>query len=495
MLRDKLNSFTKTILKVLSSRRLFWLIVGLLVFQALWIAASFQYPLLYDEEYHYGLIRVFTENSWPIINEQPEHYDVFRHIAREGSYLYHYLLSYPTQLIQSVTDSFMVQIIFLRAINIGLFAWGLVLFWRLLLKIGLRQLYINVATLFFVLLPIVPLVAATINYDNLIFPLTALYLILCVQLLNKKELGWLDFSKVIIVGLLALLVKITFLLVVVASVAFVSIYLVRKYGGKRILRDIKATFHDASLLTKLSVIVPMVLLSVWLGSIHGYNFVRYGNYRPSCERTLSEQRCMASPIAKRNMELRQTKDERPRLSPTDFSIEWFRRMLFYTNWSARRTIEGEVIEVKEPLPVIHFVVFSLVISGTLSLAYAWRAMPKNIFFYFLLAITVFSLAVIFVQNASTYYRYNQPLAIQPRYLLNILLPVMTIMVLGINHAVRAVHPFLKIVALLIVFVMYLSGAGLVSHLVSGEPTWYWSNTFVININKNLHDFLRKIVIN
>ena len=41
-------------------------------------------------------------------------------------------MSFPYRLVEAITSSQAVQVIFLRFINIGLFAWGLVLYRRLL---------------------------------------------------------------------------------------------------------------------------------------------------------------------------------------------------------------------------------------------------------------------------------------------------------------------------------------------------------------------------
>src|SRR6185437_9506696 len=64
------------------------------------------------------------------------------------------------------------QIIVLRFVNIGLAIAGLILAKKLLRRLGGSRALVNTALLLSVLVPIVPFLAAHINYDNLFIVLT-----------------------------------------------------------------------------------------------------------------------------------------------------------------------------------------------------------------------------------------------------------------------------------------------------------------------------------
>src|SRR3954465_971475 len=114
----------------LGSSWFFWLIVGLLVVQATWIAFSGRYPMAFDEDYHLGIIRLYAHHLNPFWSGQPAGADMYGAVFRDPSYLYHWLMSFPFRLVEH--SSQMTQVMFLRLINIALLASALPLFRRLL---------------------------------------------------------------------------------------------------------------------------------------------------------------------------------------------------------------------------------------------------------------------------------------------------------------------------------------------------------------------------
>src|SRR3954469_13979749 len=111
----------KRLYAAVSSDKFFWGVVILLVVQALWIALSGRYPMAYDEDFHLGVIRLYSHHLSPFWNGHPAGGDAFGAVARDPSYLYHYLMSFPYRLISFITSSQMAQVLVLRFINIGLF--------------------------------------------------------------------------------------------------------------------------------------------------------------------------------------------------------------------------------------------------------------------------------------------------------------------------------------------------------------------------------------
>ena len=128
----------------------------------------------------------------------------------------------------------------LRFINIGLFAAALPLYRRLLLKTGASRALVNLCLAIFVLIPVVPLLAAQINYDNLLLPMTAISLLLAVSLgqelrrtrrLNLKTLLWLA-----IIVTLTCLVKYAFLPILLVIGAYLTVLLCWTYPNIKVSR-------------------------------------------------------------------------------------------------------------------------------------------------------------------------------------------------------------------------------------------------------------------
>src|SRR5665213_3413244 len=160
------TSFSRRCEAMLGSAGFYRAILALLVVQAAWIALSGRYPMAFDEDFHLGIIRLYAHHLGPFWSGQPANADMFGAVARDPSYLYHFLMSFPYRLISIFTSDQTIQVLILRAINIGLFAGGLALYRRLMLKTGASKALVHICLLVFVLVPIVPFLAAQINYDN-----------------------------------------------------------------------------------------------------------------------------------------------------------------------------------------------------------------------------------------------------------------------------------------------------------------------------------------
>jgi hypothetical protein len=66
-----LNRILHTIYRVLSSRRFFLVIIGIFVVEAAWFALTAQYPMAFDENYHFGIIQIYSHQWLPFITKVP----------------------------------------------------------------------------------------------------------------------------------------------------------------------------------------------------------------------------------------------------------------------------------------------------------------------------------------------------------------------------------------------------------------------------------------
>jgi len=102
----------------------------------------------------------------PYLAHQPPNANAYGAVARDPSYLYHYLMSFPNRVLSLFIHGQTAQVITLRFIDIGFFTSGLVLFRRVLLRAGLSQGLTNFCLFLFVLIPIVPQLAGQVSYDD-----------------------------------------------------------------------------------------------------------------------------------------------------------------------------------------------------------------------------------------------------------------------------------------------------------------------------------------
>jgi len=291
---------------VLRSQKIFYIVVGLLVVQSVWIALTARYPQAFDENYHLGLIQLHAKQLFPYFTSQPPDSSVFGAIVRDPSYLFHYLLSFPYNLIVSLTDNTTVQIIVLRFINVAIFVWGLFVYRKLFDTLGVSTVLRNVVLLFFVLTPVVPLLAGQINYDNLMFVLTGMLFLYAVRYVHLLEFQNLNSSvvksthtpaipyilllQIVFVAAFGSLVKFPFLPLALAVVCIVG------YITYRFVRKTKISPSKLFVVTRRKLTIFMLIMTILVGILgierYGINLVKYHDPVPSCDAVLTIKECM-----------------------------------------------------------------------------------------------------------------------------------------------------------------------------------------------------------
>ena len=235
-----MRKFINFITRVANSRKFFYFLIFVFVIEASWFAICCRYPMAFDENYHFGLIKIFATQWSPFITKLPANAAAFGDIFRYDSYLYHYLMSFIYRLIVVFTHTEIAQIVILRFINIVLFVIGLVLFRKIFKRLKLSDLFTNFACLILILIPVVPFLAATINYDNLAFvmvPLTVLLTFDCRDSLIKGEISLVKTLLLLGCGMLASLVKYPFLPIFAAEVIYLVVVLIRHKQSGMIKRS------------------------------------------------------------------------------------------------------------------------------------------------------------------------------------------------------------------------------------------------------------------
>src|ERR1700733_14621302 len=122
-----MKKYSQTIITWLGTRQFFILVLALFLVEAVWIAVSGRYPMAFDEDFHLGIIQIYAHHLSPFFASQPPNADAYGAVARDPSYLYHYLMSFPWRLITALTHNFVAQVIFMRMFSVAFFAIGLVL--------------------------------------------------------------------------------------------------------------------------------------------------------------------------------------------------------------------------------------------------------------------------------------------------------------------------------------------------------------------------------
>jgi hypothetical protein len=493
MISNKKHLTSSSVVTLLGSKRFFWGIVVFMALQALWIALTGRYPMAFDEDFHLGVIKLYAHHISPFWSAHPSGGDAFGAIARDPSYLFHYLMSFPYRLIAAVTDNQAAQVLFLRVINIGLFIAGLPVYRKLLLKTGASRAMVHACLLLFVLVPIVPLLAAQINYDNLLLPLTAL-LLLCTlnarKAMQSGQLNVISLVQCLILGLFASLVKYAFLPIFLAVVLYLIVSLIRTLGVKGALTGVRDDFLKirGSKLTWL-LAAGFLLLLVLSFERYGINVIRYHTPVPDCGQVLTVQQCSAYGPWVRDYNL--AAHNTVGANPAAYLREWLYGMWFRSFFAVDGPTTG--FQTRGPLFVpalsaIFFVIISIIAAFRSRRWLRERGGPAIRLF---VLVSVLYIGVLFLQQYKLYSDTGQPVAINGRYLLPILPLLLVMSALTVQHAFTS-RKF-KIGLAVAATVCFMYGGGALTYILRSNDAWYWDNGAVRTANHAVQRALGPIV--
>lgn len=462
--------------------------------ECLWIAFSANYPQAFDEQFHFGLIKFYSHHWLPFISNEPSSMYSFGAITRDPSYLYHYLMSFPYRLIALVFHAQAAQVIILRLIDVAMFAFGLVWFRRVLLRAKASQAFTNVSLLIVTLIPIVPQLAAQINYDDLLFPLTALTCWLVFDVYDALKERRVDMRKVLLLlglCLSASLVKYAYLPIFAATGFFVLVVALRTFGWKELWRAIGVGFMKLSRGARIGLLAFVIVASGLFVQRYGVNVVKYHDPIPDCGQVLTVQDCLNYGPWNRNYNDAQKKPSTASKNPIKYTGEWFFG-LYYRLFFA---INGNYVNYF-PLPLPSLAAIILTFASALVLALEWRRLFKgNMLLVFLLFMTVCYCGALWLDNYKDFVKTGQPVAINGRYLLPVLLPFAAVLGRAFSLALRRRSwRVAKPVVAFAVLVMFVAGGGIFTFISRSDQSWYWPNSVVVHVNNAAHHALSPILI-
>ena len=494
----KTQRFKSKLVAILGSRWFFWAIVSLFVVQAAWVALSSRYPMAFDEGTHLGVIKIFSHHWGPLILQQPDGPAPYGALIHTPLYLYHWLMSWPYRLLSSAFD-LQATVIMLRFLNIAFFAGGLILFRKLLLKTKASPALVHAALLFFVLIPIVPLLAGQINYDNLLFLLLAWNLLLVLrfreQLAKKRTFNVGLFAGIFSLAMLASLVKYAYLPILTAITLYVLFIVVRSGASARKL------WQSARKLWRISTAVKrygtLVLFGVSLGlfvHMYGVNVVKYHSVAPPCGQILDARRCMAYGPWARNYVYAQNPLHETNPNPLVYTGGWLSGMVQRTFFVINGPTGPEPYVNKPPLPLMVISAVAVFACGlVLALRYFGRIVRSDPVLSLLLFVSLAYILTVWIKLYVTYINLDRLVAINGRYMLLVILPLMLLAGMAWRQWIaRRWQSWL----FAIVFILFMQGGGIISFIYFSNKNWYWVDSPTVQrVNRNAKQLIQPFIVN
>ncbi|MEI7918261.1 MAG: hypothetical protein WCH58_02655 [Candidatus Saccharibacteria bacterium] len=497
-----MNKLTKFIYRIFSSKKLFYVIIGLLVLNATWFALTVQYPMAFDENYHFGIIKIYSHQWLPFITSMPANSGTFGDLTRYDSYMFHYLMSFPYRLIAIFVQQEVAQIIILRFINIGIFVGGLFLYRRLFKRVHIPEGLINFSLLMLILIPVVPFLAATINYDNLFFLLVPLLVdltITCSSAITKsKKIPATSFILFLIVGCLASLVKYAFLPIFLAVILYLLIIFIRAPHKTKLLKTMFKSFTSLRRYMQIVLVIGIIISSGLFIERYGVNIVQYHSFEPDCAQVQPVSHCLQWGPWGRNYWMADNvanNDPDPYPVMNDFVSTWFDGMMEHLYFAINYNYDNF-----PPLQIPISLATEIGLFGLLLCVVFWQSIlrvDRRLMLFGL--VVVIYIGAVFYANFAMYLKYRTALALNGRYLVMVF-PLLFVLIGLAYHRLLAVifkswAKYMTVLLTVVVIFLALQGGGMLTHLMRAQDSWYWQNQIVINFNKNLKNIVSPLIIN
>lgn len=488
---------------ILRSPRFFQVTLAFLIFESVWIVLSAVYPMAFDEDFHFGLIRLYSHYWLPFLNNQPPDAAAFGAVARDPSYLYHYLMSFPYRLIAHFVHGQTGQVIALRFINVALFSGGLVLFRRLLLRARLSLALANTMMLLFALIPITPQLAAHINYDNLLFPLVAWVCLLAFRVIddvNHRQLAVKNILTLLAVCCFAGIVKYAFLPIFLGVVMYLLFIVWRQYRGqlRRLGPRLWQDWRNQSLAVKVLLPAVFILGCGMLLQRDGINLVRYHDIVPDCGQVLSVQTCSSYPAWYYTYNSHQVVAAAPtpgtleHYNPVTYFGAWLYWMWYRLFFAINGPASGFVNY--PPLPLPSAAALLLGITGLVMVGIWWRRLFRdNPYLVLFLVISLTYIAALLVDGYTAYKYTNVLQTMNGRYLVPILLLLAAIMGKAFSLELRQ-NPRRKTILAALALFLFLQGGGFLTFITRSDASWNWPNPAVVKANNAVRTLTKPVII-
>jgi hypothetical protein len=493
------------IITMLNSRRFFQAVLVFFVLEASWIVLSAVYPMAFDEDFHFGLIKIYSHYWLPFLSSQPPNAAAYGAVARDPSYLYHYLMSFPYRLITLFIHGQTGQVIALRFINVGLFSGGLVLFRRVLLRSRLSLALTNVILLLFTLIPIAPQLAAHINYDNLLFPLVAWSCLLAFRLIDEiraRQPSARTVLTLLSVCLFASLVKYPFLPIFLALVLYLVAISFKTFRGqsRALAGSLWCSLRQLSRPTAVLLVGLCLLGTGMLVQRDGINLIRYHEIVPDCGQVIGVKACSAysawdfSYVSHQNVLASKNGLGVPLNSYNVIAYigvwmywMWY-RLFFAVNGSASGFVNYP------PLPLPSAAAAVIGIAGIVSvIVWRRRIFHNNPYLVLLLVVCLTYTLALLADGWSAYHYTNVLQTMNGRYLLPILLLAAAIVGRAFSLELKRAQSR-KIILAVVATLLFLQGGGVLTFITRSDASWNWPNSTVVKVNDAARKLTKPVII-
>ncbi len=478
--KKHVKAFDKKLYSLLGSTKFFYVTLLFFAIISAWVATASLYPMAFDENVHMGIIDIYARQLTPLLTQTKEMAQ-YGGVVGDPSYLFHYLMSFPYRFERDVLHlSETASIIGLRFLNIGMFVAGLAIFWKSLAYLNLSRFTRNLIIALVCLIPISPLIAGQVNYDNLLILGVSICFLFTLRIIgsivHNKKIAVFDTSMLISAMLFTSATKYAFLPIALAIVATLfGTFILSKNKSKitkSLVEDFKKISNPARLLLALVLVICALLNYRYID-----NVVNHQSVAPKCDSFFSQQECRAFGPYGRTYEYRQNvADNFEPKSIVAFTTEdWVPGMtlrLFFT-------VAGPTNDYDTRQPVVltqAIYIIGISMGVVMFILFGLRKLWRDPRIWLIVSMIGIYCAALINQVYSGYTTTGIPAALNGRYLIPLAPIIGAVAILGISGISknRKVFAGFGIIASLLLLLILLQGGGIGTYIVQGQTEWFWS---------------------
>jgi hypothetical protein len=458
------------VIRAVGSSAFFWLVIVAFAASGTLIALSMSLSI-YDEHWHVGIIRAYADQFGPRLPNGDATLTL-GDVEYTGSFLYHWLMSYPYRAFEAMFGDTFTTLALTRLVGVAMVTGGLVVWRHTLRQVIASRAIVNVVIGFMAAIPLMSFVAATVNYDNLLFLLVAGYLYWQVRLAKNDGRKLTDWVWLAMFGMLASITKFTF----VPVFAVLAVYTFVRYLGS-LIRAIRS--GDEPVRWRQLIVPGAIFVVATVMAVDRYvrNVVMFGSVDPNCDLVASHDYCMTYGVYSRNEGFEANAGDP--LSPsiggalTTFFDGWLPGVTGTLSWIGVRTTDGAVLDTFGGSLTRDLLFITTVLVVALALVLG-RALPERYRWPIWLSLGVHT-AALFYLNYSNLLKYGLLYAYSSRYFFPYLPALIVLAVAGLAAALVKLDPrngrVVAVVLFGIALVWMTQGAGPITYLAAVETTW------------------------
>lgn len=452
--------------------------------------------MAFDEEVHYGLIQLYSEQLSPYGIEPTSDMAYLGLGPAEVSYVFHWFMSFPYRLLIDAGLGDEAIIVILRMINVAMVAGAILVYRKALLVARVPRGITHGSLAAFTLIPILPIMAGQLNYDNLLLLLVAyaFYMTFSIteSVYTNKKLPVMNVLLLAAIMLISIPVKYAYLPIGLGMGLWLVwlVYVSSKKSPKKFISDISKQFLSSHILRVVGI-TALLIAGTFFGYRYVDNVVQYGSAIPSCDQVFERMDCFSyGPWARtQNYLAAVDPDFQPFPFPLYLAAYWVPDMIQRLTFAVAGPTN--TYETKLPLPLLRTIGVVFVVAGVV--AFVMRAkqlLRRWPYMTVTLLVSLIYMGVLAVKLYSGYSNTSIPAAINGRYLMPLLPLLFALLAQSIMYVAKEFKVQRQVIlGLAILFaIAFTQGGGVFTYIVSAETYWFWEGWGAVS-----HSVLKAIV--